>query len=72
MFLNATYHLSSRHIGFFVLSRLPPGCERWRANLVRVPDPGFILQVSHLARQGTLHSTWLIFELNCPEIEKIS
>ena len=66
LFLDVIYHLNSRHIGFFVLSRLPPGFERWRVNLVRVPDPGFILQVSHLARQGTLHSTWLILEIDCP------
>ncbi len=54
-------HISnSHHIGFFVLSRIPPGFERWRINLVRVPDPCFVLQLSHLAQQGTLHSTWLI------------
>jgi len=66
LFLNVTYHLNSRHIGFFVLSRVPPGFERWRVNLVRVPDPDFVLQLSHLTHQGTLHSTWLIFELDCP------
>src|SRR6266571_1004127 len=56
-------HISnSHHIGFFMLSRVPPGFERWRINLVRVSVPCFVLQLSHLTHQGTLHSTWLILE----------
>ena len=61
-FINATHECFSRHIGFYALPRLPPRFKRWRVNLV-TSSQFRSTTISYLARQGTLHSTWLILEL---------